>query len=178
MKPQSSTDTALTKKPRIPKIFLITIALFVLVLILGGYLLVTKQLVFAFGSSTEKPVTVVASVCTKDTIKQFNDVYAAQSAEARSAALTGAFEAVNKTSGYSSDPNCGYIRYAYYIEQKDTTNAQKEVDALKKLADKNLYATSQLFGVQSIESMQSDIDVLTQPNTQVQSSETGSGGRG
>lgn len=164
-----------TKKQSIPKLFWVITALFVLLVVAGGYLLATKQLVFAFGSSDEQPVTVVSSVCSKETIKKFNTAKTATSTDERKAALQSAFDATSATGGYANDPNCGYIRYSYYIEQKDVTNAQKEVDVLKSLAAKNLYATSQLNGVRSIESMQNDITVLSNP--EVQTSES-SGGQG
>jgi len=171
----SSPDTAATKNNHIPKIFLIITGLFIVLVVAAGYFFFTKQLVFAFGGSTEKPVTVVSSVCSKATITTFNTIYSSKTQQERKAALTAAFEAVNKTGGYAGDPNCGYIRYTYYIEQKDIANAQKEIDVLKDLAAKNLYATSQLSGVRSIESMQSDVQVLTNPETNTSGS---SGGRG
>jgi len=171
----SSPDTAQAKKQHVPKLFLIITALFIILVVAGGYLFATKQLVFAFGSSEEKPVTVVASVCSKSTINKFNASYGAKTADERKAALTSAFEAVNATAGYASDPNCEYIRYVYYIEQKDVQNAQKEVDVLKALAAKNQYASSQVYGVRSIESMQSDVKVLTNPETKTNESSGGQG---
>ena len=163
MNHSSSTDTAQTKKQPIPKIFWIMSALLIVLVILGGYLFATKQLVFAFGTSTEKPVTVISSICGKETIKKFNDAYTVPTSAERTVAFKNAFDAVTSTSGYAGDPNCVFIRYTYYIELKDTANAQKEVDVLKKLAAQNLYATSQLSSVRPIESMQNDITILSNP---------------
>jgi len=171
----SSSHVESTKKQSVPKLFWVITALFVVLVIAGGYFLATKQLVFAFGSSDEKPVTVVSSVCSKETIKKFNAANTATTTDERKARLKSAFDAVGATGGYANDPNCGYIRYTYYIEQKDVTNAQKEVDVLKSLSAKNLYATSQLNGVRSIESMQNDITVLSNPGAQTSESSGGQG---
>ena len=171
----SSSHVEPTKKQSTPKVFWVITALFLLLVIAGGYLLATKQLVFAFGSTDEQPVTVVSSVCSKETIKKFNAASTATSMDERKATLKSAFDAVSGTDGYANDPNCTYIRYAYYIEQKDVTNAQKEIDALKSLSAKNLYATSQLNGVRSIESMQNDITILSNPGAQKNESSGGQG---
>ena len=171
----SSPDTTSTKNKYIPKIFWVITVLFVLLVVASTYLFATKQLVFAVGSSDEKPVTVVSSVCSKSTINKFNTASTATTTDERKAALKSAFEAVNATAGYSSDPNCEYIRFVYYIEQKDVVNAQKEVDTLKRLAAKNLYASSQLNGVRSIESMQQEVIVLSKPDGQTGESSGGQG---
>jgi len=171
----SSSHVESTKKQSIPKLFWVITALFVLLVVAAGYLLATKQLVFAFGSSDEQPVTVVSSVCSKETIKKFNAASTAATMDERKATLKSAFDAVSATGGHANDPNCTYIRYSYYIEQKDVTNAQKEIDTLKSLAAKNLYATSQLNGVRSIASMQNDITILSNPGTKKNESSGGQG---
>lgn len=153
------------------------LVLFVVVAAAGGYLYATRQLVFAFGGSTETPVTVVSSVCGKDTIKKFNNAYNVATVDERTSAFKSAFDAVTNTPGYASDPNCVFIRYTHYIELKDAANAQKEVDVLKSLAAKNLYATSQMINVRSIESMQSEIKILSVPAGQTQDG-AGSSGQG
>jgi len=177
MNQPSSPDTVATKKQHIPKIFWIITVLFVLLLAGGGYLYATKQLVFAIGGSSEKPVTVVSNVCSKDTINKFNDAYDAATSEARTAGFKAAFDEVTNTAGYAADPNCVFIRYTYFIELKDTANAQKEVDALKKLANKNLYASSILTSVRPIDTLESDIKFLSNPEAETDTS-AGSGGQG
>jgi len=180
--PESSQkDTTVgssSKKLKTPKIFWVITALFVLLVVGLGYLFATKQLVLALGATDKDVVTVVSRACTKATIKTYNDANSSEAGDTRAAALKNAFEAVNKTAGYAGDPNCIYIRYTYYIEQKDTANAQKEVDTLNSLAKKNLYATSELTLVQPIESMQRTIDILKLPEGQTPTGEADSGGRG
>jgi len=177
MNQPSSPDTPAAKKQHIPKIFWIITVLFIVLLAGAGYLYATKQLVIAIGGSSEKPVTVVSSVCGKDTIKTFNDAYGAATSDARTAGFKAAFDQVNGTTGYASDPNCVFIRYTYFIELKDTTGAQKEVDVLKSLANKNLYTSSQLNGARSIESLQSDVEFLSKPEGDTQDG-AGSDGQG
>jgi len=175
MNQPSSPDTVQTKKQHTPKVFWVISVLFVLLIAGAGYLYATNQLVVAIGGSNEKPVTVVSSVCGKDTIKTFNDAYEAPTSEARTAGFKAAFDEVTAISGYASDPNCVFIRYTHFIELKDTASAQKEVDTLKKLADKNLYASSILTSIRPISSLESDIKFITNPDTDT---DAGSGGQG
>ena len=167
-----------SKKANIPKIFWVITVLFVLLVGAVGYLYATKQLVLAIGATDKDAVTVISRACTKATIKIYNDANTVEAGEQRATALKNAFDAVNNTPEYASDPNCVYIRYVYFIELKDTASAQKEVDTLSALAKKNLYATSELTLVQPIESLQRTVDILKLPEGQTPTGEADSGGRG
>lgn len=152
--------------------------LFVIIIAVMGYLFVTKQLVLALGAGSEKAVTVQSHVCGSDVIGKFNDIYTADSGNKYTSILKTAFDAATAKSGYINDPNCVYIRYSYYVAQKDTSNAQKELDTLKTLAGQGSYATSQLSGVQTIDDMQAAIDFLKNPAVTDPTSGQSSGGQG
>ena len=178
MNQQPLVSSAPQKKNTVPKIFWVITGLFVLLVVAGVFLFATKQLVFAIGATNQDAVTVVSRVCTKDTIALYNKSNTAATYQLRTDGLKSAFDAVTSTNGYANDPNCVYIRYAYYINLKDVANAQKEVDTLTSLATKNLYATTELVFVQPIQSMQADINILKLPAGQAPAGDVGGGGRG
>jgi hypothetical protein len=150
--------------------------LFVVLAVIGGYLYATKKLVFA-SASTDASVSVVTRACGKDVIAKYNGYYTADAPDAQKATLKSAFDAATATSGAADDPNCAYIRYAYYFATGDTANAQKEIDSLKALAAKGQYATSELTGVQQLDSIQADLNRLKNPNAETQGT-TSTNGQG
>jgi len=142
------------------------LVLFIITIASGSYLFATRQLAFALGASDEKPVASLTAVCGKDIIQKYNDIFTTDSDTEYASVLKTAYDAVGAKPGYASDPNCVFIRYTYYFNLKDTVNARKELDQLKILAAQNLYATSALVGVQSIDGLEISLNLLNQPAEQ------------
>lgn len=133
-----------------------------------------KHLVFV-STGTTASTSVVTRACGVDIIAKYNASFTTSSKEAASSALKTAFDAATSAKNYAADPNCVYIRYQYYADVQDTANAQKQIDTLQALADKRLYATSEILNVQTIDALRLDLKLMNTPATQTDQSTNGQG---
>lgn len=70
---------------------------------------------------------------------------------------------IKEKSDYDQDPTCLFIAYRAALDAEDTEAAEKNLNAIKKLADNGSFPSNELFDIVSIDSMEARVEALKNP---------------
>jgi len=164
------------KKLSAQKLILIT---FVTVGVLGAGFILSDRLVVSLKNPGEVGVAN-NKVCSSKLLAEYNTTFSAESREQYTERLGNVASKVSELKDASNDPNCVYIQYTNYLEQKDIDKARERLDVLKKLAKQDAYITGELANPEGLESAEQTLSILEaskdkQPGSSGQENSLGEG---
>ena len=139
------------------------LVLFIVTIVIGGYLYASKKLTFAFSSTSTNGAT---AICGDTVITQYNAAmfYQVRGTDTKDsldeAGINNLEKDVSKKAGYAQDATCQTILFWIAIHHHDATKAAVALTALNNLHGEGKYVDSNLSNNASLSTFQSAIDSL------------------
>lgn len=158
----SPNQTTIATPARPARVAVIIATITTTILLVGGLVLAFLWLrgIVVINTSGGEKVRVVSQACDGNLINTYNQLYTTTNRDTRDREATKLGQAIDAVAGHDQDPNCVFMKYQLALFGANGGEAEKWAQVANDLAGQGRYATNQLAGIHSVETMQNTVRIL------------------